>query len=162
MNMVERHMMKLPISSKRKPSHSLDPLLWKSMRKFLSTRWTFSCVNPICFLKQRIVVTPEMLSEKWWITGAFVIESRRVISRDDAIKYPCKLKKQKFWWWVLLYVSSLQDSNRTSGKPRKLLVPGTKHSANQVELIGISLARHIDKWWWWYWAAWCTWQGLRP
>ena len=28
---------------------------------------------------------------------------------------------------------------------KDLLIPGTKYSANQVELVGISLVKHIDK-----------------
>lgn len=84
MNIAETQRSKLPSSSSRNPNHSLDPLLWKSIRRLASTRLTFSWLNISCFLKQRIVITPEMLSEKWWITGAFVIESSRVNSRDVA------------------------------------------------------------------------------
>ena len=84
MKRAEAQRMQLPRSSERNPSHSLEPLLWKSIFRFSSTLLKFSNEKLLCFLKDRMVITPEMLSEKWWITGAFVIESSRVCSRDDA------------------------------------------------------------------------------
>lgn len=86
MKRADKHKMKLPRSSNRKPNHSFDPLLWKSIRKFAFTLLRLSSQKLPCFLKERMVMTPDILSEKWWITGAFVIESRRVNSRDDARK----------------------------------------------------------------------------
>ena len=82
MKRAEAQRIQLPSSSERKPSHSLEPLLWKSIRRLLLTLLMFSSQNRLCFPKDRMVMTPEMLSEKWWITGALVIESRRVSSRD--------------------------------------------------------------------------------
>uniref|UniRef100_A0A7C8ZKD3 Uncharacterized protein n=1 Tax=Opuntia streptacantha TaxID=393608 RepID=A0A7C8ZKD3_OPUST len=64
MNRVEAQSSKLPINSKRKPNHSFDALLWKSIRRLEFTRFTFSWMNISSFLKQRIVIKPDMLSEK--------------------------------------------------------------------------------------------------
>lgn len=63
-NKVDMHITMLPRSSKRKPNHSLDPLLWKSIRKFAFTLLIFSRLNLPCFLNARIVITPDILSEK--------------------------------------------------------------------------------------------------
>ena len=83
-NRAEMQSTQLPISSSRNPSHSFEPLLWKSILRLSLTRFTFSCLNNSCFLNDLIVITPAILSEKWWMTGALVMESRRVNSREDA------------------------------------------------------------------------------
>jgi hypothetical protein len=49
---------KLPISSSRKPSHSLAPLLWKSILRLEFTRFRFSCKKLSSFLKHLMVMTP--------------------------------------------------------------------------------------------------------
>lgn len=65
MNIAERQKTKLPSNSKRKPNHALELKLWKSILKLAFTRLMFSPQNSFCFLNARIVMTPEMLSEKW-------------------------------------------------------------------------------------------------
>ena len=64
MNMVATHRKMVPISSNRNPNHSFDALLWKSMRKFALTLSTLPWKKLSCFPKQRIVITPETVSEK--------------------------------------------------------------------------------------------------
>lgn len=49
---------KLPTSSSRKPSHSLAPLLWKSILKLEFTRLRFSWKKVSPFLKHLMVMTP--------------------------------------------------------------------------------------------------------
>jgi len=85
MNMAEKQKTMFPSNSKRKPNHALELKLWKSISKLDFTRLMFFIQNS-CFLNARIVMTPEMLSEKWWMTNVFVIESRRVKSREEARK----------------------------------------------------------------------------
>lgn len=55
---------KLPTNSRRNPSHSFAPLLWKSMRRLELTRLRFSLEKLAPFWKHLMVVTPWMVSEK--------------------------------------------------------------------------------------------------
>lgn len=73
---------RLPMSSSRRPSHSLAALLWKSILRLALRRLRFSWKKLSCFWKHLITMTPCTVSEKWWITGALVIDSSLVSSLD--------------------------------------------------------------------------------
>lgn len=81
---VETHNMIIPISSIRSPTHSVAAWLWKSTRKLESIRLTFTRMNLPCCSKHRIVTKPAIVSEKWWMTGAFVRASTLVSSLEVA------------------------------------------------------------------------------
>ena len=81
-NTVVTHRMTIPMSSNRNPTHSLAPLLWKSMLRFVSTRSILTSAKCASCLKHRMVINPAIVSEKWWITGAFVTASTLVSSLD--------------------------------------------------------------------------------
>jgi hypothetical protein len=82
---------------------------------------------------------PAMVSEKWWMIGAFVMESNLVSSLEDAMKYCYKDPKTGFWKdshynaWnnymdsnamekmtkhriVGLFVPLIEDGNNTPGR----------------------------------------------
>lgn len=82
MHKAETQRTTAPINSSRNPNHSFAPLVWKSIVRLPLTLLMFASANLCSFLKHLIVVTPRIVSEKWWMTGALVIDSRRVSSRD--------------------------------------------------------------------------------
>lgn len=85
MKMVAMQIKILPINSRRRPNHSFDALLWKSICRLALTLSTFPWKKLSSFLKQRTVMIPDMVSEKWWRIGALVIELSLVSSREDAM-----------------------------------------------------------------------------
>jgi hypothetical protein len=89
MNNAEDANTTVPTISRRNPSHSLAALLWKSILRLAFTLSMFTVANRACSPNARIVTNPAIVSEKWTITGAFVMASMRVNSRDVAMKYLC-------------------------------------------------------------------------
>ena len=77
------HNIDAPIISSLNPSHSLEALKWKSILRLALTRDKFVAAKSSCFRNPRITMKPAIVSVKWWMTGAFVIESSLVSSLDE-------------------------------------------------------------------------------